>query len=439
MTPASPPVAADPRGTATTGAINPARRHRLLMVVRDYPPANTPATLRALGFARYLPEFGWDASVVTMRAGAGAPSDASLLRQMPEERSVYRAFGFDSKDVFSVFGRYPQLLAMPDRNVSWLPSGVIQALRAVRSGGVEVLFSSGPPLTAHCIAHVVQRMTKLPWVADVRDLWDGPPARARLSHALESRLARRLLRCCTGVTVVTEEIGDGLRRSYGVDIAHKMHILPNGFDEDAFLRLASCAPSQRFTIAHVGWASWAYRNPQPFFAALRACLDRRTLPEDTVASFIGADTGTVESLTRTFGLEGVVRVRERVPYPEALREMCSAAALLLLQGGEFRHAVPAKTYEYLRSGRPIVALATPDGESARLLRPFAGVFLAASDQPAAVEESLEAAYRSWRGAEVFERPARQLAPYTRRSVAGDLAGFLERTRQPATDDRRDRA
>ena len=169
-----------------TSAVRPAaRRHRVLMIVRDYPPANTPATLRALGFARCLPEFGWDASVVTMRAGAHAASDPSLLGQVPEEESVYRAFGFDSKDVFSVGGRYPRLLALPDRNVSWLPAGVVQALRAVRQGRVDVLLSSGPPLTAHCIAHIVQRITKLPWVADIRDLWDGPPSHARLSHAVE--------------------------------------------------------------------------------------------------------------------------------------------------------------------------------------------------------------------------------------------------------------
>jgi glycosyltransferase involved in cell wall biosynthesis len=441
MSAATPRVARDPRTSEmTTGAMEAASRRGLLMIVRDYPPANTPATHRALGFARYLPEFGWDTSVVTVRMGFHSSSDSSLLRQVPEERSVYRAFGFDSKDVFSVCGRYPRLLAMPDRSVSWIPAGVIQALRAVREGRIDVLLSSGPPLTAHCIAHIVQRMTKLPWVADIRDLWDGPPPHARLSHSMESRLASRLLRCCDRVTVVTEEIAEGVSRSYGVDVAHKVHILPNGFDEDAFARLEPSEPStERFTIAHVGWASWTYRNPRPFFEALRACLDRGALPKDTLVSFIGADTGTVVSLTRTFGLEGVIRVRERVPYLEALREMCSASALLLLQGGEFRHAVPAKTYEYLRSGRPIVALATPDGESARLLRQFAGVFMALSDQPAEVGECLEAAHRAWRDARAFERSTRQLAPYTRRSVAAELAEILDHTREPKTGDRRGRA
>jgi len=427
-------VAPDARRSATTGAAP--RRRRLVMIVRDYPPANTPATLRALGFARYLPEFGWDASVVTMRVARDA-RDPSLLRQVPDEASVYRAFGFDSKDVFSVGGRYPRLLALPDRNVSWLPAGVVQALRAVRQGRADALLSSGPPLTAHCIAHVVQRITKLPWIADIRDLWDGPPSHARLSHSVEHRLACHLLRASDRLTVVTEEIAEGLRRSYDVEIAPKTHILPNGFDEAVFEGLVPSAPgSGRFTIAHVGFLSSDYRNPQPFLAALRGCLDRGELPQDTLVSFVGADAGTVLPMGRTLGLGDVVRVRERVPYLEAMREMCDASALLLLQGEEFRHAVPSKAYEYLRSGRPIVALATPGGESARLLAPFAGVFTAAPDQPTEVAACLRAAYHAWRDRSVFARSGAQMTAHTRRSVAGELAEILERIRAPDAGERR---
>src|SRR5262249_3185358 len=73
------PAALNPQGSETTIRPQEAKcRRRLLVIVRDYPPANTPATLRALGFARYLPEFGWDVSVVTTRGGFHSSSDCSL-------------------------------------------------------------------------------------------------------------------------------------------------------------------------------------------------------------------------------------------------------------------------------------------------------------------------------------------------------------------------
>ncbi|MDX2165621.1 MAG: glycosyltransferase [Deltaproteobacteria bacterium] len=419
------------------GGRDAVRRRRVLVIVRDYPPANTPAAQRALGFARYLPEFGWEASVVTLRAAARGGGDAGP--PAPAARAVYPAFGFDTKDVFSLRGRYPHLLAVPDRNVSWLPDGVVQALRAVRRERVDVLLSTGPPQTAHCIAHLVQRLAGLPWVADVRDLWDGPPPHARLAHAVEHRLARRLLRACDRLTAVTAGIADGLQRAYAVELAQKTDVLPNGFDEQAFAGVEPRASSGgRFTIAHIGWAASGYRHPGPVLQGLRAGLDRGDLPADTVMSFLGAHAGIVQSVSRALQLQDVVQLRARVPYDEALRAMCSASVLLLLQGDEFRHAVPAKAYEYLRSGRPIVALVTPDGETARLLRQFAGVFLASPERPDEAAAALQAAYRAWRDGVGFERPASQLARLTRRAGAGALAAILDRAYAPAAGARRGR-
>lgn len=404
-----------------------APRGRVLVIVRDYPPANTPAALRALGFARYLPAFGWETSIMATRADAAGAAPA----EVPDARHVYRAVGFDSKQVFSLGGRYPHLLALPDRHVSWLPAGVVQALRAVRRDRIDVLLSTGPPLTAHCIAHVVQRLTRLPWVADVRDLWDGPPPHARLAHALEHRLARRLLQACERVTAVTDAIAAGLPRTYGVELAHKLHVLPNGFDERDFAALPPAARAEPFTLAHVGYSAGSYRHPGPFLAALRDSLARGDLPPRMVMSFVGADAASVGAQAAALGLQDVVRVRERVPHREALREMCAAAALLLLQGDEFRHAVPTKAYEYLRSGRAIVALVSPDGESARLLRQFPGVFLAAPERPDEIAAALRAAYRAWYDGARFERGAAQLAPLSRRAAAGELAAILDELRGDA--------
>jgi len=406
---------ADSPASLSPRQVGAGARRRLLMIARDHPPINTPGAIRALGFARYLPEFGWDTSVVTQRAGS----------RQAKEPYVHRAIGFDTKDVFAMFGRYPRLLAVPDRNVSWLPAGVVQALKAVRTDGADAILSTGPPQTAHCIASVVQRLTGLPWVADVRDLWDQPPAHSRLSRAIERGLSRRLLHGCDRLTVVTRGIAEGLASSFGLDLDDKVVILPNGFDEEEFQRLEKpTLDTERFTMAHIGWASPDYRNPETFFAALRLCRDRGSLPPNTMVSFLGADSDSLRAMSRAHRVAEMVELRERVSHPEALRAMCGAGVLLLFQSEDFRHAVPTKTYEYLRSGRPIVAIVS-EGETARLLRPFAGVFLASATDAAEIAARLEDAYRSWQSAPTPARSAEQLAPYARRTVSRDLASILD--------------
>jgi hypothetical protein len=48
--------------------------------------------------------------------------------------------------------------------------------------------------------------------------------------------------------------------------------------------------------------------------------------------------------------------------------MVSVDALLVLQASNCNEQIPAKIYEYLRAGRPILALTDPAGDTAGVLR-----------------------------------------------------------------------
>lgn len=58
---------------------------RLLMITTGaYPPSRGPGPLRALGFSRHLPEFGWEPVVLTLRPEQlGASADMSLWERIP--------------------------------------------------------------------------------------------------------------------------------------------------------------------------------------------------------------------------------------------------------------------------------------------------------------------------------------------------------------------
>jgi hypothetical protein len=73
-------------------------------------------------------------------------------------------------------------------------------------------------------------------------------------------------------------------------------------------------------------------------------------------------------MVRDFDIEDLVSILTSLPYEEALAEMMSVDGLLILQGHIANPAIPAKLYEYLRAGRPILALVHPDGETSATLR-----------------------------------------------------------------------
>jgi hypothetical protein len=114
------------------------------------------------------------------------------------------------------------------------------------------------------------------------------------------------------------------------------------------------------------------RDPRPFLQALAQLRRQRGAGHRPVhAAFLGRNTGgafDLEAEVRQHGLAGAVHLGGQVPYGQSLRDMARADVLLLLDSPGRRVGVPAKLYEYLGAGRPILALAEPDGDTAWVLR-----------------------------------------------------------------------
>jgi len=392
------------------------------------------ATLRTASFARYLPASGWKVSVVTISDAFHTVTDPRGAMPLPEGCEVSRAYGFDTKAVIAVRGRYLNLLAFPDREVSWIFDGVRQALRAHRRSAADVVWSTSPSVSAHCIAYVVAQLTGLPWIAELRDPWNLEAPYGSILRSADRWLERRLLTAADAIVVTTPGLAADLERRCGASVRGKLNVISNGYDEEGFAELSATGNrAARFSIAHIGECSRSYRDPAGFLHAVRRCIERGDLPPDTPVDFIGA-AATRDSIwpdVERSGLQGQVRITERLSRADALAAVARTPLLLLLQTGSNRDAqVPAKTYEYLRSGAYILAVASPEGDTAELLRRFAGVSVAAPDDIDAIADALAGAYRSWADGHAGGY-ARDVQRYARAKLAGDLAQLLEEVRRRA--------
>jgi glycosyltransferase involved in cell wall biosynthesis len=89
------------------------------------------------------------------------------------------------------------------------------------------------------------------------------------------------------------------------------------------------------------------------------------------------------------GLSDVVTVAGHSPYGETLQAMLAAGILLLVDSPGRKMGVPAKLYEYLGAGRPILALAEDDGDVAWVLRRSGAIHrLARPNDVAAIRRAL---------------------------------------------------
>jgi glycosyltransferase involved in cell wall biosynthesis len=406
---------------------------RVLMVAFHYPPAfGSSGVQRALKFSQYLPEHGWQPLVLTVHPRAHAIVSEGQLEDVPSGLSVKRAFALDAARHLAIRGRYPRTLALPDRWGSWVLGGVPAGLALIRKYRPQVIWSTYPIATAMLIGLLLHRLTGLPWVGDLRDpLVDDdfpldPPVR-RAHQWIEERVVRHA--ACTVFTAPgTQRI---YQERYALDPARTICI-PNGYDEENFARASrllerASPPSRRVHLVHSGILYPQDRDPTTFFAALAGLARRGLLTPGDLRVTLRA-TGHDEHLQGMIGAAGVsefVRLAPAVPYAEALAEMMAADGLLIFQAGSCNHQIPAKLYEYLRSGRPILALTDPSGDTAGTLQECGAGNIARLDDAADVESALQRFLEQIRADSAPRAPPDVAARYSRRAQTAHLAALFD--------------
>lgn len=411
---------------------------RVLVIAFHFPPeGGSSGVLRTLKFCKYLLEFGWLPVVLTVTEKAHISTDPKLMDQVPESVEVHRAWCVDSKRVFSIAGRYPELAAIPDRFLSWWPSGVWKGCRLIRSRACEAVFSTSPVPTAHMIALACKRICRIPWVADFRDPWIEDRKYSGFSllrDQVERHMENWVLHRADCITVTTAPLRDEIIGNHPELARNKFIVLPNGYDEEDFKTLDTAEPArpESFGLVHTGLVNGSYRNPLPLLAAVRALIDESIISQDEIrVSFYGGgeylNSSVFREKVQSLGLSQVVRVLDRVPYAESLARIRGAAALLIFQGGrDTANLIPAKAFEYVRSGRPILALTESVGSTAELIREFDTGIVVSIDDIADIKSGLVRLYTDYRSGKLTTRTDMNAfsRKYSRRSIAADLASVL---------------
>ena len=78
---------------------------------------------------------------------------------------VDRAFALNTHKHLALAGRYPRLLALPDRWQSWIAGGVIKGLARIRADRPDAIMSTYPIASAH--ASVLWPLTSMVFALNV--------------------------------------------------------------------------------------------------------------------------------------------------------------------------------------------------------------------------------------------------------------------------------
>ena len=354
--------------------------NKVLIVTYFFGIGPTAAGLRPLGLARYLPEFGWKAVVLTP-ALPGPPDPhfdvvrtryydslgwiKKLLKLDPEHTlmaqiaQLNRKLGIKSarSPLNFILAAIGEVVAYPDLQKGWRHLAIELGKDVLQQQDIKVIISASPPATVHIVAKELKEKFKIPWVADFRDLWTqnyyypyGP-----LRRTMERRLELKTLSAADVLVTVSgpaaAELGELHRQK-------TVYSIPSGFDLAEFSNIAGNL-TEKFTITYTGNVYPRRQSPEPLFAALRDLISQGDInASDIEVRFYGAQAGWIDKLANSYGLTAIVKQFGIVPRDIALDKQRESQLLLLLKWNDPKHrgVYTAKVFEYLAARRPIVAV-----------------------------------------------------------------------------------
>jgi glycosyltransferase involved in cell wall biosynthesis len=440
-------------------------RRKLLILSYLFPPAGGISVQRALSMARYLPDSGFEVHVLRAGNAESPVRDVGLLRLIPAGVRLHNATTLEIPFALrhrvwslirkpgrtsgapapqqaaplkdngnNLLTRLAQRVLCPEPEVLWVPFAVRKAAQIIEQHGIDTLLVTAPPFSAFLAGNALKRrFPRLRYVADFRDEWltfylnNNDFQNNEFARRRAPIIERETIESADLVVAVTESSLREIRGRYSSEPAAKFQCISNGFDPAAFEGFRSRQHSgDRVLVTHVGTI---YRNSSPryYFDALNR------LPEGVRAKFhtrfIGRLTDPEREILQQENTS--VEIAGFMPQREALRFMEDTDYLLMTMTDPI--SMPGKLYEYLATGKPIVAIAPPGSEVDRMIRQNQLGWCAPPDNPGEVARMLETAYGVWNGTEIFRGRNREVArEYERPAVLAKYGRLIHgESREPA--------
>lgn len=374
--------------------------NKVLMVAYHYPPVQVSSGVqRALAFSRYIRDHGWEPVVLSANPRAYERTSSDQLKDIPDDIEVVRAFALDTARHLSFKGRYSDLMAMPDRWVSWWLGGVFSGLRLIRKHKPRVIWSTYPIATAHLIAYTLHKITGVPLVADFRDSMteEGYPREPR-RRSFFQWIERKVVHSCSKAVFTTPGAVRMYKERYPGLPEDRWLMIPNGYNEEIFTEVErelaesgeAIQEQSPITLLHSGVVYPSERDPSHLFRALSELKSDKLIDASRLKIVFraGGHDQIYRPMLQDMGIEDLVELKTSIPYREALKEILSAQGLLILQSSGCNHQVPAKVYEYFRAGKPVLSLTDADGDTAATLIEAGLKNIVPLDDSAAIKEGL---------------------------------------------------
>jgi len=359
---------------------------KILFITYFFPPYTGIGAVRTGRTAEKLLELGHDVRVISAK---DQPVPATLSTTFPSskvsytyafdiDRIIYRfmsreivqknkskkgAGNFKSKCFKLAYKLYLRITSVPDKNFGWYFFAKKEGEKIIKDFKPDIIYSSSSPYTSHFIAKSLSKKFKIPWVAELRDLWaDNYNVKKNI---LSDYLEKVTLQQAKSLVTVS----DGFQKQLKKNNYPNVRVIRNAFDHSDFIRIIEkkkINKKNKIKIIYTGKIYTEGQDPSPLFKAISMNND---LKKKVEVFFYGYYSDLISELTKKYSLEENIIQCGMFSREKAIEMQFSADILLYLNWNGFDQngMISAKLFEYIAIQRPILSIGDNKGDASRII------------------------------------------------------------------------
>jgi len=424
---------------------------KVLIITYYWPPAGGPGVQRVLKFAKYLPDFGWEPYILTVKDGEFPAIDKSLENDIPKNCHVYLSNSIEPFYLYKKFtgkknrdkiptyilnqsksdnfkdnlAKWIRLnLFIPDAKIGWIPFAVSKGKKLIKENDIDIIFSSSPPQTVNLVAKKIATKSGLPWIADYRDPWtdafwqEGSSGRNSLAQKVDKLFEKTCLNNANGITTVSNSLIELFQKKS----QNYYSLMPNGFDNDDFTNLKK-AKSEKFRINYIGYLGQAQKI-DTFLEAVNS-LDDNTKDKIDI-NFFGNIHQSILDRIDLLNLRNIINIHPYIPHEKAIKIMKNSEMLLLVIPDVLKNEliVTGKLFEYLATQNYILGIGPTNSDVVNILQQTnCGEMF---DYSKNLKDVLLKQLKKWGNGESLPVNQKAINMYSRKNLAAKLAEEFNR-------------
>ncbi len=412
---------------------------RVLLICYYFPPLGGAGVGRPLALFKYLPRYGYECDVLTVKPVAYRGYEPELLDGL-ETRRIYRAGSWDPQRLLHFFGARKIKDAtisggkkisgrfFPDPKVGWVRSATRLGRTLATNRHYNAIISTSPPISTHLVGRKLAQEFRLPWVADFRDYWTGYKAEDWFDNERSIRRAKKLLSRisseASSISVVNPAIAEYLGQG---------QVIYNSFDPERASLWRPPKRSGKFVIGILGTLD-ELRPIEPLLKLLAGVRERspEAFEKIRLAQVGQVNIEGFESLLDQYRMRNRIDLHGTRNRQETIELLSDSSMLYIgLSTSKAQDLVPGRLFDMLASGRSLLAYVPADSMIAALLNETGNGCCYHVDDTDRAEEYVLSRYQLFTQDELKIDTLREYAEkYSAEQMAAQFAGLFESLRAP---------